>query len=150
MNIQLMATAVSTTNTTEKMQLVKVRGCNRNEDCVYFNDTNHLVYKVSDRNTENNRGTFINDLIKLFKTHFSKAEANAIYSFIQNNHLKIIAESAKNVDEYAKTDAEKIALLVLRQNPHCCAKEFKSLAFDFAINNNYSRAALQTAIHLFQ
>ena len=147
MNIRLMSTALSTTNTINEMQLIKIRGRTRNEDCVYFNDTNFLVYSNdSDADAENNKDNFIDDLINLFSTHFIKTEAEKIYDFVKQNHSKIQAESEKSVKEYAKTDAEEIALTVLRQNPRCSIKEFKRLAFDFATENNYSKSALRDAI----
>ena len=150
MNIRLVATALSKNNSLKDMVLIKVRGCNRNENCVYFNKIDYLVYEVNTIESKNNEEEFISDLIKLFQAHFTTQEARKIFNFIKKNHLKIYAGNMKSVREYAKTKNEEIILLVLRQKPYCSFKEFRDLAFDLAVENNYSKTELESAIKYFQ
>ena len=147
MDIYLKATSVLESTSINEMKIVKIRGCNRNEDCVYFDKNSYLVYVIGAKLVKDDRRNFIDDLITLFKTHFSVENAGTIYDFIAENHLKVKADAVKSVKEYAKTEAEELALLVLRKEPYCNYSEFKSLAFDFMIEHNYSKTTFTEALN---
>lgn len=143
MNIMLQATSVTTsTYNKEDFKIEYVRGCNRNEDCVYLNDRDHIVYELTD-NYLFNREQFIKDVLLFSKDRINSENAGYIYDLIEREHKEV---EVKDVSHYAKNDAEKIALTVLRENGNCSKNEFIKHAFDVALKNDFEKGALKQAI----
>lgn len=145
--IVLVATSLREKADLSKMQLIKIRGCNRNENCVYFSSTDYIVYEITD-NPGFDRDNFMRE-IPFFTDKISDNESGLVFDFIIENDKRIKVEEEKPVSYYTDDPAEQLALAVLRKKPHCNFYEFRSLAFDIAIEKGYSRAIKEEAIRFY-
>ena len=150
MNILLQATStqknLSKIDENAKLTLTKIRGCSRNEDCVYLNDDSYIVYEIID-NDRATKEQFISDLQLFLNDKISRAKSEEVYTLIEKEHHKVKASDTKDASFYAKTKAEEIALEVLRKEGNCDEETFKRSAFEIMLDNKkYERKDFLEAV----